>query len=150
MSPGFDSAPRRPVVGVGVVCLRDHDVLLIRRAKPPMMGQWSLPGGRLEWAESLADAALRELGEETGVEATLLGLVDVVDAIVEDSHHVLVDYAARWTAGEPRAGDDASEAAFFPWEDAARMVTWSETTRIIQAAARIYLLSGLASANPSD
>lgn len=68
-----------PVPTVGVVCLRGEEVLLIKRGTPPRLGQWSVPGGRLEWGEALQDAALRELKEETGVDAELLGLIDVID-----------------------------------------------------------------------
>src|SRR4051794_30531839 len=61
-----------PVPAVGVVCLRGDEVLLIRRGKPPLQGAWSLPGGRIELGERAADAALRELSEETGVQAELI------------------------------------------------------------------------------
>jgi 8-oxo-dGTP diphosphatase len=114
--------------------LRGEEVLLIRRGKPPRQGEWSLPGGRIEWGERAADAALRELAEETGVEAELLGLLDVVDGLFAERHYVLVDYAARWRAGEPRGGDDALEARFWPAAEALELVQWSETRRIISLA----------------
>lgn len=122
-----------PVPAVGVVCLKGDEVLLIRRGTPPRQGEWSLPGGRLEPGERLADAALRELREETGVKAELIGLIDVVDGLFPEAgrHYVLIDYAALWTGGEPTAGDDAAEAVFLPFEEALRRVDWSETRRII-------------------
>ena len=141
----FSSLPQRPVVAVGVVCLRPPgEVLLIRRAKPPNAGAYSLPGGKLEFGETLAAGALRELAEETGVTAELLGLIDVVDGLFDrapdgqpSTHYVLVDYAARWTGGTPTAGDDAAEAAFVALERLPEFGLWSETERIIrQAAAR--------------
>ena len=120
---------------VGVVCLRSGEVLLIRRGRAPRLGEWSLPGGKVEWGETLADAALRELREETGVQADILGLVDVADGLFDaDNHYVLVDYAARWTGGEPVAGDDAHEARFFSIDAALKTVAWAETARVIQAA----------------
>jgi 8-oxo-dGTP diphosphatase len=120
-----------------VVCLRRGQVLLIRRGKPPRQGQWSIPGGRMEMGETAAQAALRELAEETGVAAELLGLIDVVDYFGETGQMVLVDYAARWLAGEPKAGDDAAEARFFDLDKALALVGWAETRRIIaEAAAR--------------
>ncbi len=129
-----------PVPCVGVVCLRDDAVLLIRRGTPPRLGQWSLPGGRLEWGETLEVAALRELKEETGVEAELTGLLDVVDGVFParpggdiTRHYVLIDYAARWTSGEPVAGDDAAEARFVSRDEAMAMVEWDETRRVIEA-----------------
>ena len=125
-----------PVPAVGVVCLKGDAVLLIRRGTPPRRGEWSLPGGRIEPGERLADAALRELREETGVEAKLIGLVDVVDGLFPEAgrHYVLIDYAAIWTGGEPVAGDDAAEAVFFPLEEALQRVDWSETRRVIRHA----------------
>ena len=122
-----------------MVCLRGEEVLLIRRVKPPLEGAWSLPGGRLEWGETLAAAALRELGEETAVCADLLGLVDVVDGLFgAETHYVLVDYAARWRSGEPKAGDDAAEAAFHPLDRLNELGLWSETVRVIRMACRLY------------
>jgi len=125
-----------PVPCAGVVCLKDDQVLLIRRGTAPRLGQWSIPGGRIEWGEGAAAAALRELAEETGVEADLLGLLDVVDGLFpqEERHYLLVDYAARWRTGEPQAGDDAAEARFFPRAEALALVEWDETRRIIALA----------------
>jgi 8-oxo-dGTP diphosphatase len=137
--------PRKsPVPGVGVVCLRGDEVLLIQRGKPPREGEWSLPGGRIEWGERAADAALRELMEETGVTAELAGLIEVVDGVFESrqtgeiwAHYVLVDYAARWLAGEPVAGDDARAARFVPLDQLHQVEFWSETRRIIEAGAKM-------------
>ncbi|MGZ8362729.1 MAG: NUDIX hydrolase [Caulobacteraceae bacterium] len=135
---------RLPVPAAGVVCLRGGEVLLIRRCTAPKLGEWSLPGGRIEWGETAAACALRELCEETAVEAEILGLVDVVDGMFAgeggeaDRHYVLIDYAARWLSGEPVAGDDAAEARFFPLEEAAALVRWHETARIIRQAAERF------------
>jgi 8-oxo-dGTP diphosphatase len=134
----MDEAPRRrtPVPCAGVVCFRGREVLLIRRGAPPRLGEWSIPGGKIEWGEGAAAAALRELAEETGVEAELLGLVDVVDGLFPESdrHYLLIDYAAAWRAGEPVAGDDAAEAQFFALDEALELVAWDETRRIIARA----------------
>ena len=128
----------RPVPCAGVVCLKHGadgpQVLLIRRGKPPRLGEWSLPGGRIEWGERAEAAALRELQEETAVSGEVIGLLDVVDGLFGERHYVLVDYAVRWTSGEPSAGDDATEAAFWPADEAVRLVDWSETKRIIALA----------------
>ncbi len=128
----------RPVPCAGVVCLRGAgdalEVLLIRRGAPPRLGEWSLPGGRIEWGERAEAAALRELKEETGVHGEVLGLLDVVDGLFGERHYVLVDYAVRWTAGEPIAGDDAAAAAFWPAARSIELVDWSETKRIITLA----------------
>ena len=125
-----------PVPAVGIVCLRGDEVLLIRRGTPPMLGEWSLPGGRIEPGERAVDAALRELREETGVEADIVGLIDVVDGVFPEAgkHYVLIDYLAVWRAGEPVAGDDAAAAAFHPLAVIDGVVEWSETRRVIRAA----------------
>lgn len=127
----------RPIPAVGVVCLRGDSVLLIRRGTPPRQGEWSLPGGRIEPGERAMDAALRELREETGVEAEITGLIDVVDGLFPEAgrHYVLIDYAARWLSGEPVAGDDAAEARFVALDEVETLVNWSETRRIIRMAA---------------
>jgi 8-oxo-dGTP diphosphatase len=136
-------APRAPVAAVGVVCVRGDDVLLIRRGAPPLEGHWSLPGGRIEWGERAADAALRELKEETGCDAEIAGFIDVIDGVFAENsqavswHYVLLDYAARWTGGEPRGGDDATEARFFSPAEVAALGLWSETIRVIEAGRAI-------------
>lgn len=126
-----------PVPAVGVVCLKDDTVLLIRRGKPPRMGEWSLPGGRIEPGERAIDAAVRELAEETGVQADILDLLDVVDGVFPeaDRHYVLIDYLAVWRGGEPVAGDDAIEAAFHPLTGIDALLDWDETLRIIRMGA---------------
>lgn len=135
--PAMPSPLPAPVPCVGVVCLRGEEVLLIRRGRSPRQGEWSLPGGRIEPGERAVDAGLRELREETGVEARIVGLLDVVDGVFREAgrHYVLIDYLAEWVAGEPVAGDDAADAAFLPLEEALRRVQWSETRRIIALAA---------------
>lgn len=125
-----------PVPAVGVVCLRGDAVLLIRRGRPPRQGEWSLPGGRIEPGERAVEAAFRELREETGVEAEITGLIDVVDGVFpeEGRHYVLIDYAARWLSGEPVAGDDALEARFVALDQVDALIDWSETRRVIGLA----------------
>lgn len=140
-----EPGPQRPSATVGVVCLRGDQVLLIKRGNPPRQGQWSLPGGRLEWGETLKAGALRELAEETGVTARILGLIDVVDGLFTSRttgettrHYVMIDYAARWLAGEAVAGDDAAEARFFSLEEALALVEWEETRRVIREAVQRF------------
>jgi ADP-ribose pyrophosphatase YjhB (NUDIX family) len=130
--------PNRPLVGVGVVAVKDGRVLLIRRGKPPREGGWSLPGGRQRLGETVRETAARELREETGVEATVTELLDVVDSITRDAagaiayHYTLVDFLAEWRAGEVRAGGDAAEATWADPEDLAPYELWDETLRLIQ------------------
>ncbi len=140
-APSSAPPPGRPTPAVGTVCFRGDDVLLIRRGTPPIAGDWSIPGGRIEFGERAEAAALRELKEETGVEARLIGFVDVVDAIFTSRrsgevarHYVLFDFAAVWISGEAVAGDDAAHAE---WVSPARLTAlplWEETRRIIEMA----------------
>jgi 8-oxo-dGTP diphosphatase len=132
-----------PVPAVGVVCLDpDNRICLIRRGNPPLAGAWSLPGGRIEFGEKAAVAALRELAEETGLQARLLGLLDVVDGIFTSRsagevtrHYVLVDYAARCDAPQTiQAGDDASDARWFTRAQIDGLGLWDETVTIIDLA----------------
>lgn len=131
----------KPQPSVGTVCFRGEDVLLIRRGTKPLAGDWSMPGGRIEFGERAEDAALRELEEETGVTARLIGLVDVVDAIFSSRttgavarHYLLFDYAAVWVSGEPVAGDDADHAEWMSPARLAELPLWAETRRVIEAA----------------
>jgi 8-oxo-dGTP diphosphatase len=134
----------KPVVAVGIVCFNDAgDVLLIQRGTPPRLGEWSIPGGKLEWGETLKAAALRELTEETGVYAEIIGLIDVVDGIFTSRstgdttrHYVLIDYLARHVRGEPVAGDDAANARFVPMAELSDYHLWDETLRILYAGAK--------------
>jgi 8-oxo-dGTP diphosphatase len=102
---------------VDVVALADGRVLLIRRGHPPFEGSWALPGGFVDPGERVAEAAVRELREETEVEAGALELLGVYDTPGRDprGHTVSVVYTARLAAAVPaRGGDDASEARWFP------------------------------------
>lgn len=137
--------PNRPLIGVGVVVLEERPaqaprVLLVRRAKAPRVGQWSLPGGRQRLGETVRATALREVREETGLEVELFGLLDVVDSIHRDEtgavayHYTLIDFLALWRAGEPRAGGDAAEAVWADPDDLAPYDLWNETVRVIALA----------------
>ncbi len=133
--------PKRPMVGIGVVVWRERQVLLIRRGKPPRLGQWSLPGGLQELGETVFEGGAREVREETGTEVEITGVLDVVDSIQRDSagrvrfHYTLVDLGAEWLAGEPVAGDDAAAAAWADADDLARYQLWHETVRLIDLSA---------------
>ncbi len=132
--------PLLPMIGVGVVVWKGHHVLMIRRGKPPRLGEWSLPGGLQEVGETVAAAGAREVMEETGVSIGPAVLVDVVDAIYPDEtgrirgHYTLIDLTARWLAGEPVAGDDAMAAEWKTLAEVEALDLWPETRRIILRA----------------
>lgn len=111
---------RIPRLGVSVCLLRGDEVLLAKRGKPPGLGLWSLPGGHVEWGESLREAAMRELMEETGLSTDLALHPLTVDAIRKDdagnvaTHYVIAMFTGSWQGGEPSPGDDAADVRWFP------------------------------------
>jgi 8-oxo-dGTP diphosphatase len=110
----------RPELCVGAVVVVDDRLLLIRRGRGPAQGTWSLPGGRVEGGEMLAEAVVRELREETGLDGVCGELVGWVERIGDDHHHVIFDFeVVMLEDGDPVAGDDAAEAAWVPLADAA-------------------------------
>lgn len=131
------SVKARPVVSVGAVIWRGDDVLLIRRARAPFEGQWSIPGGKVEYGETLEDAVVREVREETGVEITLTGLIGVYESIEPDTHFVMIDWCADWVSGEPIADDDALEACFVAFDEALTRIAWDTTRTALGDAARL-------------
>jgi mutator protein MutT len=111
----------RPEVAVGALAVDHGRLLCIRRGHGPGAGLWSLPGGRVEAGESLYEAVVREVREETGLEVVVDRFVGHVERIGRDYHFVILDYAVTVLDldADPVAGDDAAEAAWVPFEDLA-------------------------------
>lgn len=111
-----------PQVGVGAVAVDADRLLMIRRGREPAAGAWSLPGGRVEPGELLAEAVVRELLEETGVEGVCGELVGWVERFWGDDHYVILDFRVEVLApSEPVAGDDAAEARWVPLDEVAEL-----------------------------
>ena len=112
------------MVGVGAVVIKDGKVLLIKRGKEPLRGRWLVPGGTVELGETLREAVVREVREETGLDVTPLEMLTVVDHIDRPEgrvlhHYVIVDYLCEPVAGQLQAASDADAAAFVAQEDLA-------------------------------
>jgi 8-oxo-dGTP diphosphatase len=129
-------------VAVGAVIWRGAEqVLLIRRGQAPRVGEWSIPGGRVERGETLRGALQREVSEETGLVVRVESLIDAVDFIEWDdagsvtAHFVLIDFNALWEHGDTRAGGDAAECGWFSLERALALVSWEATRRVIGLSA---------------
>lgn len=106
-----------PTVGVGGVVVHDGRVLLIQRGKEPMRGRWTVPGGTVELGESLQDAVVREVLEETGIHVRPRDVMLVFDRIERRDgdvqyHYVIVDYRCDYVSGEVKAQSDAQDAAW--------------------------------------
>ena len=112
--------PDRPIVGVGAVIVDQGRVLLVKRGSPPMVGQWTIPGGVVELGETLRFAAEREAREETGLTVRAGEVIEVIDRILPGKdggtqyHYVLVDFLCNVLEGEASAGSDAADVA---WAD---------------------------------
>ncbi len=110
----------RPEVCVGAVTLDAERLLLVRRGHGPAAGEWSVPGGRVERGETLAEAVLREVAEETGLEGMCDELIGWVERIDDDHHFVILDFRVSvLDPADPVAGSDAAEAAWVPLVDVA-------------------------------
>jgi 8-oxo-dGTP diphosphatase len=119
--------PESPLVGVGAVIIddrlndhrHDHRVLLIRRGQPPLLGEWSLPGGVLECGETLREAVAREAREETGLVVETDEMLGVYERVIRGDegrvryHFVLIDFLCHSVGGDLQAGSDAAEVRWF-------------------------------------
>ena len=115
--------PDRPIVAVLAVVLRGDKALIVQRAQQPNAGRWGFPGGVLELGETVAEGAMRELYEETGITAEPAGILDVHDAITRDGegrvqfHYLLIAVRGIWQSGEGEPADDAAACAWVTRDD---------------------------------
>jgi 8-oxo-dGTP diphosphatase len=130
--------PDRPMIGIGAIIIEDSRVLLIKRGQPPLMGEWSIPGGMLELAETVREAAIREAREETGLTVDPNELLGVFDRVIRDDqgrvqyHYVLIDFLCFRTSGEVLAAGDADEARWFTQEEVTKLPMAKDTAEVIR------------------
>lgn len=135
-----------PLVGVGAIIIEDGRVLLVKRAHPPLLGKWSIPGGVLEVGELVREAAVREAREETGLIVEPGELLGVYERVVRNGeklvqyHYVLIDFLCRRVGGELAAGSDAGEVRWFTREELPALKLAEDTQDVI---AKGFAKSGL-------
>ena len=130
--------PELPLIGVGSIIIEGDRVVLVKRAHPPIQGQWSIPGGVLEVGELVREAAIREAREETGLIVEPGELLGVFDRVLRDAekrvqyHYVLIDFLCRPVGGEFLAASDAAEVRWFTREELPALHLAEDTQAVIE------------------
>jgi 8-oxo-dGTP diphosphatase len=133
--------PMRPYLAVSAAIFRDGRVLVVRRARPPAHGLYTLPGGGVELGETLEEAVIREVREETALDVTPVALAGYRQAIARDSagrierHFVILPFAARWTGGEIALNEELAEAHWLFPAELSGFTTTEGLAQIVAAAA---------------
>jgi 8-oxo-dGTP diphosphatase len=142
--PASARALSRPVLAASVAVFRDGKVLLATRTSPPADRLWSLPGGKVEAGETLEQAALRELDEEVGVKARIIGFnrhVEIVGRNTDNAvthHFVVASFVAEWLEGEPQAGPEAGEVMWANPLGLAGLATTRDLGSVLRSAHDIW------------
>ena len=132
--------PDRPFLAVSAAIIRDGRVLIVRRARSPALGVYTLPGGVVEAGETLTEAVVREVREETGLAIAPVGLAGHREAILRDAenrverHFVILAFAARWISGEPVLNEELGEWKWMRPVELAGLATTEGLAEIVAAA----------------
>ena len=129
--------PPHPQLAVSAAIFRDDKILLVRRARSPAKGSYSLPGGRVEFGETLHAALHREVAEETALEIEIIGLAgwsEVVPGTSGGGHYLIMSFAARWTSGEPVLNDELDDFRWLPPDALGDLKLTDGLQEVIQSA----------------
>ena len=129
--------PSHPQLAVSAVIFRDDQILLVRRARSPGKGFYSLPGGRVEFGESLHAALHREVDEETGLKIEIIGLAgwrEVLPGATGGGHYLIISFASRWIAGEPVLSDEHDDFKWLAPDDLSDLQVTGGLQEVIQSA----------------
>ena len=140
MPDASETPPARPQLAVSAAIFRDGKVLLVRRARSPASGFYSLPGGRVEFGESLHVALHREIDEETGLKVEIVGLAgwrEVLPTAAGGGHYLIMSFAARWTANEPRLNEELDDFKWLASDAAGDLKLTGGLTEVLEAARRL-------------
>jgi 8-oxo-dGTP diphosphatase len=140
MNETSPASPLRPQLAVSAAIFRDRKVLLVRRARSPARGFYSLPGGRVEFGESLHDALRREISEETGLKIDIVGPAgwrEVLPSSTTGGHYVIISFAARWIANEPALNEELDDFKWVAPEAPGDLKLTGGLAEVLEAAARL-------------
>jgi 8-oxo-dGTP diphosphatase len=135
------ASPERPFLAVSAAIMRDGKVLVVRRARKPALNLYTLPGGAVETGETLAEAVMREVREETQVDIEPVALAGNREVIMRDAqgrverHFVILCFAARWLSGEPVLNEELDDARWLAPAELAGLKTTEGLAEIVAAAA---------------
>jgi 8-oxo-dGTP diphosphatase len=138
--PDASSPPSRPQLAVSGAIFRHGKILLVRRARAPGHGVYSLPGGRVEFGESLHEALAREVSEETGLAIEIIGLAgwrEVLPPAGGGGHYVILSFAARWIAGDVALNEEHDDFKWLPPEGVSGLAHTSGLPEVVEAARRL-------------
>ena len=140
MAPVSPVQPPHPQLAVSAAIFRGDEILLVRRARSPARGFYSLPGGRVEFGESLHAALHREVDEETALKIEIAGLAgwrEALPASAGSGHYLIMSFAARWTSGEPVLNDELDDFKWLPPDALGDLKLTGGLQEVIQSARRV-------------